>query len=38
MNGDIQVLNQRNQCNEEVADIRVKSIKTKKGIEVPSSG
>jgi len=36
MNGDIQILNQRNQCNEEVADIRVKSSKLK-GIGVPSS-
>ena len=35
MNGDIQVLNKRNQCNEEVADIRVRSSKLK-GIEVPS--
>ena len=25
MNGDIQILNKRNQCNEEVADIRVRS-------------
>jgi 3-phosphoshikimate 1-carboxyvinyltransferase len=35
MNGDIQILNKRNQCNEEVADIRVRSSKLK-GIEVPS--
>jgi 3-phosphoshikimate 1-carboxyvinyltransferase len=35
MNGDIQVLNKRNQCNEEVADIRVRSSKLK-GIEVPT--
>jgi 3-phosphoshikimate 1-carboxyvinyltransferase len=35
MNGDIQVLNKRNQCNEEVADIRVRSSKLI-GIEVPS--
>ena len=36
MNGDIQVLNKRNQCNEEVADIRVRSSKLI-GIEVPNS-
>lgn len=36
MNGNIQILNKRNQCNEEVADIIVKSSKLK-GIEVPSS-
>ena len=35
MNGDIQILNKRNQCNEEVADIRVRSSKLK-GIEVPT--
>ena len=35
MNGDIQILNKRNQCNEEVADIRVRSSKLK-GIEVPA--
>ena len=35
MNGDIQILNKRNQCNEEVADIRVRSSKLK-GIEIPT--
>ena len=35
MNGDIQILNKRNQSNEEVADIRVRSSKLK-GIEVPT--
>ena len=35
MNGDIQILNKRNQCNEEVADIRVRSSKLQ-GIEVPT--
>ena len=35
MNGDIRILNKRNQCNEEVADIRVRSSKLK-GIEVPT--
>ena len=35
MNGDIKILNKRIQCNEEVADIRVRSSKLK-GIEVPT--